>query len=199
MQPGSTILRFVQLLPEALPDGDFLLKDLPSSGKRIDIVCRDLAACFVWGPKTWPKERIELVMIIADSRILTFTFPGDDAPQSEVEWATVIRNSLKDQPPDYAQTSDGSLEDVIKKYSKPPESVLWVLDEEGADISTIKTNLSTTQNSFMLGDHRGFNSQIESLISEYTLPRISLGKKSYLSSHCVASIISEYERSENVN
>ena len=199
MQPESTMLRFVQLLPQALPQGDFLLKDLPGSGKRIDVLCRGLAACFSWGPRSWPKESLELVAIIADSRILTFNIPKVDTPLSEVEWASVIRDSLKDQPPDYVQISDGSLEDIIKRYSKPPKSVLWVLDEEGADISTIKTIPSTTQNSFMLGDHSGFNSQTDRLVSKYTLPRVSLGKKSYLSSHCVASIISEYERSENVD
>lgn len=197
MQPESTKLRFVQLLPQASPQGDFLLKDLPGSGKRIDVLCRDLAACFSWGPKSWPKENLELIAVIADSRILTCNFPGDETPESEVEWATVIRASLKEQPPDYVRVSDGSLDDIIKKYSKPPESMLWVLDEKGADISTIKTKQPIIQNSFMLGDHQGFNSQSESFISQYTLPRVSLGKKSYLSSHCVASIISEFERSEN--
>ena len=197
MQPESIMLRFIQLLPQASQQGNFLLKDLHGSGNRIDVLCRDLAACFSWGPKSWPKENLELLAIIADSRILTFNLPGDEIPQSEVEWAIVIRNSLKEQPPNYVQVLDGSLEDVIKKYDKSPKSVLWVLDEEGSDISTIRTRLTTTQNSFMLGDHRGFNSQTESLISEYALPRVSLGKKSYLSSHCVASIISEFERSEN--
>ncbi|MHA2068871.1 MAG: hypothetical protein ACXABY_31295, partial [Candidatus Thorarchaeota archaeon] len=97
----------------------------------------------------------------------------------------------------YVNTTDGSLEETIIKFHKPVESSLWVLEENGSHISTIVAKQSPTQNSFMLGDHRGFNSQTESLFSQYSLPRVSLGKKSYLSSHCVASIISEYERSEN--
>ncbi len=191
------MLRFIQLLPGASPDGDFLLKDLPGSGKRIDILCRDLAACFSWGPKLWPKGSLEFVSIISDSCILTFKDPGDDIPESEVEWASVIRNALKGQIGNFIQVSDGSLESVIKKYNNPPSLVLWVLDENGSPISGAWTKQQTTQNSFMLGDHRGFNSQTEKLISKYALPRVSLGKKSYLSSHCVAAIIAELERQAN--
>jgi tRNA (pseudouridine54-N1)-methyltransferase len=197
MQPESTMLRFIQLLPDASPIGDFLLKDLPGSGKRIDILCRDLAACFSWSPMTWPKENLELVAVIADSRILTFRNPEEETPQSEVEWATVVSSSLKEQPLDYVTVSEGSLEDIINQYNTQPKSTLWVLEESGTHISILGPKLSTTQNSFMLGDHRGFNSQTESLLSRYSLPRVSLGKKSYLSSHCVASIISEFERSQH--
>ncbi|MHA2024413.1 MAG: hypothetical protein ACW98U_00825 [Candidatus Thorarchaeota archaeon] len=194
MQPESTMLRFIQLLPNVSPLGDFLLKDLSGSGKRIDVLCRDLAACFSWGSITWPKTNLEVVAVIADSHILLFSNPEENAPQSELVWASTIRNSLKGNPPEYVSVSEGSLEDIIERYSKPTGSVLWVLEETGSHISTLFP-LVNTQNSFMLGDHRGFDSQTESLLSKYSLSRVSLGKKSYLSSHCVAAIISEFERS----
>lgn len=197
MQQDSAMLRFIQLLPQVSPKGDFILRDLPGSGKRIDVLCRDLAACFSWGPITWPKASLELIAIIADTAILTFRYPGDETPQNEVEWASVIIDSLREQPPECVTVSKGSVEEKIKEYCNPPESTLWVLDQNGLHISEFETNQENTQNSFMLGDHRGFNSQTESLITGYALPRVSLGKKSYLSSHCVASIISEFERSEN--
>jgi tRNA (pseudouridine54-N1)-methyltransferase len=197
MQPESTMLRFIQLLPNASPKGDFLLKDLPGSGNRIDVLCRDLAACFSWGPKIWEKEHLELVALIANSRILVFRNPGANTPKSEVGWATVVRDSLRNNPPEYVEVLDGSTEDIILRYSSPPSSMLWVMDESGSDISTVLLEESVTQNSFMLGDHRGFDSQTETILSNYSIRRVSLGKKSYLSSHCVASIISEFERSEN--
>jgi tRNA (pseudouridine54-N1)-methyltransferase len=195
MQPESTMLRFIQLLPNASTLGDFLLKDLPGSGKRVDILCRDLAACFSWGPTTWPKENLEFVAIIANSQILTFENPSTEIPQSEVEWASVIRDALREQTTNYVKVTEGSVEDSIQKYNNPPKSKLWVLEETGSHISAITSDDSVTQNSFMLGDHKGFELQTEELLSRYSLPRVSLGKKSYLSSHCVASIISEFERS----
>ncbi len=95
------------------------------------------------------------------------------------------------------KVSEVSTEDIIMKYSNSPRSKLWIMDEAGSHISTVLSEESITQNSFMLGDHKGFDSHTETLMSRYSLPKVSLGKKSYLSSHCVASIISEFERSEN--
>ena len=188
------MLRFVQILPQVFPEGDFLLKDLPGSGNRIDILCRDLAACFDWGPTTWSKSSLELKAVIGNAKILTFSNPQNQTPRGEVEWASIIRDSLKDKPPSFVEVSGGTLEDVIKQLNQPTDSSLWVLDEEGTYLSDIQTILPSTQNSFMLGDHRGFDSQTVSLISQYRIQRISLGKKSYLSSHCLAAIISEFER-----
>ena len=192
--PESTMLRFVQILPQVFPEGDFLLKDLPGSGNRIDILCRDLAACFDWGPTTWSKSSLELKAVIGNAKILTFSNPQNQTPRGEVEWASIIRDSLKDKPPSFVEVSGGTLEDVIKQLNQPTDSSLWVLDEEGTYLSDIQTILPSTQNSFMLGDHRGFDSQTVSLISQYRIQQISLGKKSYLSSHCLAAIISEFER-----
>ena len=189
--PEATMLRFAQILPQVFPDGDFLLKDLPGSGKRIDVLCRDLAACFEWGQTTWSKSELEMIAVIGDTKILTFSDPQDKIPRGEVGWASVIRDSLKGAPPSFVDVSDGNLEDLIGKLS---QTALWVLDEEGDMLSDIKTINPAAQNSFMLGDHRGFDSQTENLISQYNIQRISLGKKSYLSSHCLAAIISEFER-----
>ncbi len=191
--PESTMLRFVQLLPHVSPKGDFLLKDLPGSGKRVDILCRDLAACFSWGPISWPKSDLEMIAVIANTKILTFRDPQNQIPRGEVEWASVIRESLREKPPNYIDVSEGTLEDVIKRLNQNRSSRLWVLDEQGDILFDNETVYPITHNSFMLGDHRGFDSQSESIIDQYNIQRLSLGKKSYLSSHCVATIISAFE------
>jgi tRNA (pseudouridine54-N1)-methyltransferase len=192
--PESPMLRFVQILPKVSPKGDFLLKDLPGSGKRIDVLCRDLAACFDWGPTSWSKFHLEMIAVIGNTKILTFANPQDQIPNGEVGWATVIRAALRDTPPIYVDASEGTLEDVIKKLNQIEESNLWILDEGGVNLSDIEEIHPVTQNSFMLGDHRGFDSETEGIISQYNIQRISLGEKSYLSSHCLAAIISEFER-----
>jgi tRNA (pseudouridine54-N1)-methyltransferase len=192
--PESTMLRFVQILPQVSPKGDFHLKDLPGSGKRIDLLCRDLAACFDWAPISWPKANLEMVAVIGNTKILTFRNPMNNTLRGEVKWASAIRDSLRGQPPSFIQVSDGALDDVIDRLNRHTKSRLWVLDEEGVMLSDIQSIQPTTQNSFMLGDHRGFDSQTVSLMSQYNIQKISLGKKSYLSSHCLAVIISEFER-----
>jgi len=192
--PESAMLRFIQILPQVSPKGDFLLKDLPGSGKRIDVLCRDLAACFSWGPISWPISSLELIAVVGNTKILTFSDPQDDAPSGEVGWASVIRDSLKENPPQYVDVSDGTLEDVIRRLNQSGDSNLWVLDEEGVNLLDIEIIHPVAQNSFILGDHRGFDSEAEGIISQYNIQRISLGGKSYLSSHCLAAIISEFER-----
>jgi tRNA (pseudouridine54-N1)-methyltransferase len=183
----------VQILPHVSPAGDFLLKDLPGSGKRIDVLCRDLAACFSWGPKSWSKSDLEMIAVIANTKILTFNNPQNQIPTGELEWASVIRDSLRENPPNYVVVSDETLEDLIKRLNQAEDSKHWVLDEQGINLFNIQAIHLGIQNSFVLGDHRGFDSQSESTLFQYNIPRISLGKKSYLSSHCLAAIISEFE------
>jgi tRNA (pseudouridine54-N1)-methyltransferase len=192
--PEPTMIRFLQILPQVSPEGDFLLRDLPGSGKRIDVLCRNLAACFEWAPMTWPKSNLEMIAIIGDIKILRFKVPESQRQMGELEWAALTRDSLRGEPPSFITVSNGTLDDVIHELNQTPVSALWVLDEAGIDISGVPDIHSAPQNSFMLGDHRGFDSQTRDIISKYKIPKISLGRKSYLSSHCLAAIISEYER-----
>jgi tRNA (pseudouridine54-N1)-methyltransferase len=192
--PESTMIRFLQVLPQVSPKGNFLLQDLPGSGKRIDVLCRILAACFEWAPITWPKSSLETIAIIGNTKILKFKDPESQKQMGELGWATVIRDSLRGEPPSFITVSNGILEDVIRELNQPPVSALWVLDEKGTMISEVPDVHSSPQNSFMLGDHRGFDSQTIEILSKYKIPKISLGSKSYLSSHCLAAIVSEFER-----
>lgn len=189
-----TVLRFVQLLTNIPPTGDFLLKDLPGTGNRIDVLCRALAACFDWGPTFWLPSQLELLAVFSDDVILRFSKPSEEMPRGETGWAMEIKKTFQGDPPDYINCEKESLESIIRILSQPPDSNLWVLHEEGRHFNEYEIQVHGTQNSFMLGDYRGFDSQTEELISKYDVRRMSLGKISYLSSHCVVSIISKFER-----
>lgn len=193
--PHSTRLRFIQLLPNASITGDFVLRDLPGSGKRIDVLCRVLSASFEWGPNTLNTSKIEVIAVVGDAVILRFQYPGENLPSGERSWAQVIKDSLNDNPPNYVTGRKGNLESVILEHNTPSE-YLWILHEDGEELNLQEVSNSTTDNSFMLGDHRGFNSRTEELVSKYSIRKVSLGKTSYLSSHCVARIISEFERKD---
>lgn len=190
----TTMLRFIQLLPDVPVEGNFNLKDLPGTGRRIDVLCRDLAACFDWGPLTWPKEQLELVTLLSNRLVLRFHTPVQTIPKGEIAWASVMRDALRGNPPDFISISHNNLESLIGEYNRPPENNLWILHERGEPFFDQITKFSRTQNSFMLGDHRGFDSQTEECFIEHALRKVSLGNISYLSSHCVVSIISKFER-----
>lgn len=194
MSVSTGLLRFIQLLPKMSTTGDFLLKDLPGSGKRVDMLCRNLEACFEWGPISWSKDALKFTAVIGDEVTLSFSYPGQNLPKSETEWALVIRDSLKGNPPEYVQADTMDLKGLIDLLQKESSSHLWVLDENGIPLEKEDRLDSTAPNSFMLGDHQGYDSKAEQLFESYCLRRLSLGKASYLSSHCVAAIISNLER-----
>ncbi len=187
------ILRFVQLLPEGPADGMFSLKDLPGSGKRIDILCRDLAACFDWGPVTWPRQQIQLIAILRDSIVLRFLCP-QTLPIGETGWASIVSCSLRGSPPDHVISERKNTRQVIEELLKT--DTVTVLDERGGALIEPHATVCS-QNSFIIGDQRGLSGPLDELLTEYALPRVSLGPKSYLSSHCIGIIISRFERMMN--
>ena len=142
------------------------------------------------------KSQIEVIAIVGNNVILRFGYPKENLPSGEKAWAEVIKESLRGNPPEFVHVSEGNLESVILETNSPAKSNLWVLHEEGEQFDISKSQNSMTDNSFMLGNHRGFNSHAEELISKHALQKVSLGNTSYLSSHCVARIISEFERKD---
>ncbi|MHA1772180.1 MAG: hypothetical protein ACTSYL_01225 [Candidatus Thorarchaeota archaeon] len=190
----TRLLQFIQLLPRVPADGDFLLKDLPGSGGRVDLLCRDLSACFDWGPEQWPKEDIELLAMIANRVLLIFRNPREKLPVGERAWAEVIQQSLRGELPSYVTVEETSIDELVGKIINRPDTNIWVLEESGTPISEKRLWDCATQNSFMLGDHVGFDSRAQMAIRKFDLPRMSLGTTGYLSSHCIVNVISASER-----
>ena len=187
------MLRFIQILPNVSSKGDFILKDLPGSGRRIDILCRVLAACFEWGPINWPLTKLEVGAILSNETTVTVKYT-EQLPIGEVGWATIIRDSLRGNPPEFVAIENKGLENIIKEINDTPDSALWVLDEGGIPLEDELKLKTGAQNSFMLGDNRGFDSQTQELVKNHGISTISLGSTPYLSSHCVVNVISRFER-----
>jgi len=194
MTKRTHILRFLQIMPDTPINGGFLLRDLPGSGKRIDILCRDAAACFGWAPVSWPKSCLELVGVLSDAATLTFQYPGISTPKGETEWAQVILDSLTGRPPIFVQVAESGLEQVVRQLMSISGSQVWLLDRGGIPLADVMDAMGPAQNSFMLGDHRGIDEKTRQLANECGVCSVSLGNTSYLSSHCVAAVISEFER-----
>lgn len=187
------VLRFIQVLPNANADGDFSLKDLPGSGGRIDILCRGLSACFDWGTETWSKEGLELIGALGSNRILRFRFPAQEC-RSERTWAEMIKRAMKGFTVEGIETREGSLEDCIGEIEALASSKIWVLDRTGVDRSVLKDTVDSSQNTFIIGDHLGFEDRAQRVFADHGVTKVSLGSTDYLSSHCIAAVISEIER-----
>ncbi|MFW9918486.1 MAG: hypothetical protein ACFFED_02735 [Candidatus Thorarchaeota archaeon] len=192
---NSTGLRFIMVLPEIQSDGNFLLKDLPGSGKRIDILCRSLAACFDWAAPVGSTRCLELVAILSDNVILHFTAPDRCEEKGETWWASAIQLALREkEPPDFITITRISLEEYLLKILDDDNRVI-VLEEDGEHLDTHLLERAS-QYSFMLGNHEGFDENTTEVIRKLRLPSVSLGAYSYLGSHCIAIVVSAFERLE---
>ncbi|MHA1480946.1 MAG: hypothetical protein ACTSQZ_05945, partial [Candidatus Thorarchaeota archaeon] len=165
---------------------------LPGSGKRIDVLCRCLAACFDWAPEIWPKQDLEFVAVIEENIILVFSNP-EEGVRGETWWANMIKNALQGNPADFVTVEQKALDTLLEEYQDFPNSKIWVLEEKGLPLGeTIEVN-KTSQNSFMLGDHRGFDSKTMKVIEKFKIDSVSIGQISHLSSHTVATVIATFE------
>lgn len=186
-------LRFILYFPELSDKGNFLLKDLPGSGKRIDVLCRSLAACFDWGPSILDRSNLEIIVLIGRTSCLRIGNPSKKMPMGEVWWARVIKDALSGRYHPFVSVGNRSLEEVTEAILSNEKGHLWVLDEAGLSINKRNLPDMNAQNSFIIGDYRGFDSAALKVFNDHSIYRLSLGPTSYLTSHCIAAIISMYE------
>ncbi|MFX1331645.1 MAG: hypothetical protein ACFE9W_08815 [Promethearchaeota archaeon] len=188
-----THLRFILYLPQLAEAGSFHLKDLPGSGKRIDVLCRSLAACFDWGPSTLDKSRLEVIALDGKAACLRIRDPDTDLPRGEVWWASAVKDALNGDPPPFIDVENQTLESLFKEILANDDERLWVLDETGKALLEENESILNAQNSFVIGGYRGFDSEALKAFDDHSIYRLSLGTNSYLTSHCIAAIISIYE------
>jgi tRNA (pseudouridine54-N1)-methyltransferase len=180
-------------MPEISDKGDFHLKDLPGSGRRIDVLCRTLAACFDWAPTNREAFYIEAICLIGKSKCLRFRDPGTDIPRGEVSWAVVIKDTLQGNPPKFVSVGNLNLREIIEDIRLNKDANLWVLEETGIYVGQGDKMDFNAQNIFLIGDYRGFDEEALKVFDDHSIYRLSLGSTSYLTSHCVAAIVSMYE------
>lgn len=157
----------------------------------MDILCRSLAACFDWGPTTWPKSMLEFVAVMSDKITLRIRNPGELLPRGEVHWAEAVRRALGESEIDFGQCQRLGLPELLAELH---QGHVWALEETGEPFRESRITNPHGENTFIVGDHRGFDSQTQRILDDHSIYRLSIGNTSYLSSHCVAAIISKFER-----
>ncbi|MFX0107516.1 MAG: hypothetical protein ACFE7R_04465 [Candidatus Hodarchaeota archaeon] len=191
-QPGT--LRFIETHSSIPIDGKYYLKDLAGSGGRVDVLCRSLSACYDWAPSPLSSMEIKFIAILNAEIVLWFSNPSAELPIGERAWAEVIQDSLQGHPPEFVKVHQWNIEKLVEEILKEEASYIWALVQERIPFDRMESFDPRAQNSFMLGDHQGFDADTQQVIRDYGIAQVSLGDISYLSSHCVATIISRLER-----
>ncbi|AGT35200.1 MAG: hypothetical protein QXX32_03920 [Thermofilum sp.] len=102
--------------------------------------------------------------------------------RSELEVGEAIRRALSGERLDGIEVENGArITDILETVRKTHR--VYLLDESGMHFSHFTF---TGKNAFILGDHIGIPAWIISSIENMLDGAVSLGKKPYLTSHCIA-------------
>ncbi len=113
-----------------------------------------------------------------------------DIRTDEQTWTQILRKILMGKPHPGITTDKTSFEALVK--TKAPESTVYVLEEGGKDIQTIKLETNAV---FILGDHIGLPKTVERFALRYG-KKISLGKHAYLASSCITILNYHLDKQE---
>lgn len=186
-------MRTFVLWSHAITSPVFNLKDLPSSGKRIDIVARCIISALWLSHRLRQDTRIYAVLNGAPEppKTVLFTPEIKRVSPDERSVALWIKKALDKhrgrRDKEWIELSNGikisgkSFQDVIKDLEKEGCS-FYLLHERGKNVEEIEINENPV---FVLGDHKGIPKNDEAFVLRRG-GRISLGKISYLASSCIS-------------
>ncbi len=196
---------FVLLLRKGVTS-KFSLNDIPGSGGRVDIGCRALTQS-IWlshnirrdtnfylvceGP---PKPPITILFL---GKSIKRVSPDERNIASWINKALEIisssKNSLKAKE-NWLKVQEGirirkiGLIPLLREMREKKGSEIIVLHEKGEPIDNLEVD-EIKPLTFVLGDHKGLPKKEEDyVVNVIKGKKISLGKKSYLASSCIAIV-----------
>ena len=193
-----TMRIFIIKANHAHTKADFSLKDLPGTSGRIDLLCRSINSAFLLSHGFRKNVRLWLNLNGPPNPPKTIRFEGNEIKPKTINpdersIAKLIIKALKageeiKKPSKEHQVLPGiyisnlTFEDIVRKTIKTAK--LYYLHEEGKPITEVnfKGNVA-----FVLGDHIGLTKEDEAFL-ENIAEKISIGRKSYLTSHVIAYV-----------
>ncbi|MEX2703365.1 MAG: tRNA (pseudouridine(54)-N(1))-methyltransferase TrmY [Candidatus Baldrarchaeota archaeon] len=194
---------FVLKANKARTDHKFHLKGLPSSGGRMDIVCRCISrALLYYGDETRRDTVFYAVLLGSPNPPKTIRIDGsrvEGLEANEISIGKMIREALKCYRSNIKKEVLGgvsvtqmSFQDLVVSFAKKGYHLIY-LHENGEDIR--KTTFSAENTYvFILGDHIGLNDSDKRLLDRLDAVKISVSPKSLLGSHCIAIVHNELDR-----
>ncbi|MFX1577365.1 MAG: hypothetical protein ACFFCF_09325 [Promethearchaeota archaeon] len=186
---------------------DFLIRDVPGTSGRLDVVCRILVSAYRTLPELAPFIQVNAVLGGPPNpplRLRVDDVSLNEFPESELECALILKGLLHDyqtgnqprnpqwpqftiQPQDFKET----LQEVIQNT----EQILYLV-ETGDPIHQVPLELNHPI-VFVLGDDRGLSAEHRKIVYTHKVQEVSIGTRSLLGSHVVTLILLELMRRNN--
>jgi len=176
----------------------FTEETLATYGGRMDVIARVFISA-IWDT-TSPRRDTLFVAVLhgppnppaalyIDSSCRFVRRPG------ERDVAAVILRALRGEEGCVALIKQGTLEAV--RALKSEGFQVHLLVEDGEDLENFRLHASRL--AFVLGDHIGFPKDLLTKLKSECDSALSLGRKSYLASHCIAYIHEVLDRAGSVS
>jgi len=202
------VVTFLLVLEEEIPQVTFSLKNLPGSSK-IDVVARNILATF----PLISNFDVNYIVIFTKNNPATLTVTNlaeKENPYDEIEVASLIKKSLQiflKQRDETSNYDDPSLQFFSWQHLKDVKLIfnrikndyksVFYLHESGQPFSNIIQNIQIVNSCcFIFGGRHDISAKIEEIVDSITTTQISLGKRSYLASTCIAFVLFELEKLE---
>lgn len=165
------------------------LKDLPGSAGRLDIIARCINAAFWLSYGIRKNVVFHTILHGEPNPPIYIRFEGEKLKKvspDERSIAIFIGKALKkfDESKEIESTpgifvSRKSFQELLEENK---DKNFYLLDENGKDVGKLKIKNPF----FILGDNMDLLPEEKELLARYDAIPVSLGKISYLSSHCIA-------------
>ena len=176
---------------------NYNIKDIPGSSGRLDVISRCILAALV-GDNAFDEDIQVWVCLgkygtyIFDSNVLNYdTFPKNELMFTE-HFVDLIRNrysrhNLENNPLSLVETSEKGVSEALNELLELNYKA-YILSENGKDFfSTLNTFTQEKKIIFIVGNQSSDIMHIEEILT-LDLPKLSLGKSSYLASSVIRLI-----------
>lgn len=181
--------RHFYLKSHAVTRPDINMNDLPGSAGRMDIVARCVNSAF-WLSYGIRKDVVFHTILHGEpSPPVYIRMEGKKLRKvspDERSIAIFIKKALERMEEGREiESTPGifvSKKSFVELLEENRDKNFYLLDEEGEEIENVEIGKEPF---FLIGDNMDFEEREKEIIYEYGAKAISLGKKSYLSSHCI--------------
>ena len=187
-----TTFRHFYLKSHAKTSPEINLKDLPGSSGRMDVVARCINAAF-WLSHDIRRDVVFHTILHGEpSPPVYIRIEGDKLRKvspDERNIAIFIKKALERLKEGMEIESTPCIFVSRKNFEQLLEEnkdkEFYLLDEEGEDIENVEIK---DEPFFFLGDYVDMEEEEKNMLYKYGAKAVSIGRKSYLSSHCITII-----------
>ena len=190
--------------PRVRTSDEFLIRDVPGTSGRLDVICRILISAYRTVPELSPTIQVDAIFGGPPNpplRLQVTNVNSRDFPESELECALILKGLLYryrsqsvSQDPHWPQFTitpqdfEQTLEDVIQDRKQ----ILYLV-ETGQPLDQVKLRLDEPI-VVILGDDQGLSSAHEKKVRTKAVHEISIGTRSLLGSHVISLFLFELFR-----